>query len=44
MYFVTADKPEGPWIMPVRVNNPTQLSYGLRYDNSIFIDDDGKYW
>ncbi len=44
MYFVTADKPEGPWSMPVKVNNPTQLPYGLGYDNSIFIDDDGKWY
>jgi xylan 1,4-beta-xylosidase len=44
MYFVTADKPEGPWSMPTRVNNPTQLPYSLGYDNSIFIDDDGKWY
>jgi len=44
MYFVTADKPEGPWSMPVKVNNPSQLPYGLGYDNSIFIDDDGKWY
>ena len=44
MYFVTADKPEGPWSMPVKVKNPSQLSYGLGYDNSIFVDDDGKWY
>ena len=44
MCFVTADKPEGPWSMPTRVNNPTQLPYSLGYDNSIFIDDDGKWY
>jgi xylan 1,4-beta-xylosidase len=44
MYFVTADKPEGPWSIPTRVNNPTQLPYSLGYDNSIFIDDDGKWY
>lgn len=44
MYFVTADKPEGQWSMPTKVNNPTQLNYGLGYDNSIFIDDDGKWY
>lgn len=44
MYFVNADKPEGPWSTPVKVNNPTQLPYGLGYDNSIFIDDDGKWY
>jgi beta-xylosidase len=44
MYFVTADKPEGPWAMPVKVNNPSHLSYGLGYDNSVFIDDDLKWY
>ncbi|HLP05815.1 MAG TPA: family 43 glycosylhydrolase [Paludibacter sp.] len=44
MYFVTADKPDGTWSMPVRVNNPVQLPYGLGYDNSIFIDDNGKWY
>ena len=44
MYFVTANKPEGPWSMPVRVNNSSQLSFGLGYDNSIFIDEDGKWY
>ncbi len=44
MYFVTADKAEGPWSMPTRVNNPAQLPYTLGYDNSIFIDDDGKWY
>ena len=44
MHFVTADKPEGPWSMPTRVNNPSQLTFGLGYDNSIFIDDDGKWY
>ncbi|HJV31655.1 MAG TPA: family 43 glycosylhydrolase [Bacillales bacterium] len=44
MYFVTADKPEGPWTIPTKINNPSQLSYGLGYDNSIFIDDDGKWY
>src|ERR1035437_4646436 len=29
MYFVTADKPEGPWSMPTKVKNPSQLSYAL---------------
>ena len=28
--------------MPVKVNNPPQLPYKLGYDNSIFIDDNGK--
>jgi xylan 1,4-beta-xylosidase len=44
MYFVTADDPAGPWSEPVRVNNPSSLPYGLGYDNSIFIDDDGKWY
>jgi Beta-xylosidase len=44
MYFVTADKPEGPWSMPVKVNNPIQLPYGLGYDNSVFVDDNGKWY
>lgn len=44
MYFVKADKPEGPWSMPTKVNNPSNLPYGLGYDNSIFIDDDNKWY
>ncbi|MBN2009210.1 family 43 glycosylhydrolase [candidate division KSB1 bacterium] len=44
MYFVKADNPEGPWSLPVRVNNPTSLPYSLGYDNSIFIDDDNKWY
>jgi len=44
MYFVTANKPEGPWSEPVSINNPTQLPYGLGYDNSVFIDDNGKWY
>jgi len=44
MYFVKADKPEGPWSAPVKVNNPSTLSYGLGADNSIFIDDDNKWY
>jgi xylan 1,4-beta-xylosidase len=44
MYFVSADKPEGPWSVPVKVNNPSKLSYGLGYDNSVFIDDDLKWY
>jgi xylan 1,4-beta-xylosidase len=44
MRFVTADDPSGPWSDPVIVNNPPQLPYTLGYDNSIFIDDDGKWY
>ena len=44
MCFVKASKPEGPWSTPVRVSNPSSLSYGLGYDNSIFIDDNNKWY
>jgi len=44
MYFVTADKPEGPWSIPTLVNDPAQLPFKLGYDNSIFIDDGGKWY
>lgn len=44
MYFVKASDPKGPWSTPVKVNNPTTISYGLGYDNSIFIDDDNKWY
>jgi xylan 1,4-beta-xylosidase len=44
MYRVTANKPEGPWSEPEKISNPSQLSYGLGYDNSIFIDDDGRWY
>ncbi|MFH1195017.1 MAG: family 43 glycosylhydrolase [bacterium] len=44
MHFVTADQPEGPWSNPTMVKNPSQLPYTLGYDNSIFIDDDGKWY
>jgi beta-xylosidase len=44
MYFVTADKPEGTWSMPVKINNPPQLPFGLGYDNSVFNDDNGKWY
>ncbi|HCY40761.1 MAG TPA: glycoside hydrolase [Prolixibacteraceae bacterium] len=44
MYFVKADKPEGPWSAPTKVNNPSTLPYGLGYDNSIFIDDNNKWY
>lgn len=43
MYFVKAEKPEGPWSMPVRMKVPAGMS-GLGMDNSIFIDDDGKWY
>jgi xylan 1,4-beta-xylosidase len=44
MYFVTSDDPGGPWSDPVKVNNPASLPYTLGYDNSIFIDDDNKWY
>jgi xylan 1,4-beta-xylosidase len=44
MWFVTALKPEGPWSEPERVKDPPQLPYTLGYDNSIFIDDDDKWY
>ncbi|MCK4297307.1 MAG: family 43 glycosylhydrolase [Candidatus Marinimicrobia bacterium] len=44
MHFVKASDPKSPWSMPVRVNNPSTLPYGLGYDNSIFIDDGNKWY
>jgi xylan 1,4-beta-xylosidase len=44
MYYVTASDPKGPWSEPMRVNNPSTLSYGLAADNSIFIDDNNKWY
>jgi beta-xylosidase len=44
MYFTTANKPEGPWSLPTRVNDPPQLPFTLGYDNSIFIDDNNKWY
>ena len=43
MFFVTADKPEGPWSLPTVVKCPPSVP-GLGYDNSIFIDNDGKWY
>jgi xylan 1,4-beta-xylosidase len=43
MYFVTADDIRGPWSMPTAMNTPPSVP-GLGYDNSIFIDDDGKWY
>lgn len=40
-WFCKADSPAGPWSAPVQVkSNPTTGNLG--YDNSIFVDDDGK--
>ena len=44
MYFVKANDPKGPWSVPVRVNNPSSLTYALGYDNSIFIDGNNKWY
>jgi xylan 1,4-beta-xylosidase len=44
MYFVTADQPEGPWSAPTRMNVPASMPSGLGVDNSIFIDDDAKWY
>lgn len=44
MHFVKADDPKGPWSAPVRVTNPSTLPFSLGYDNSIFIDDDNKWY
>jgi xylan 1,4-beta-xylosidase len=44
MYFVKADDPKGPWSIPTQVTNPASLPYGLGYDNSIFIDENNKWY
>ena len=43
MYFTTADSITGEWTMPTQINCPPSVP-GLGYDNSIFIDDDGKWY
>lgn len=40
-WFSTASSPAGPWSAPVRVKENAQTG-PLGYDNSIFVDDDGK--
>lgn len=47
MYFVKAEKPEGPWSEPEVINVPSGLSsqgISLGVDNSIFIDDDNRWY
>lgn len=44
MHFVKASDPKGPWSTPVAMIKPSALPYELGYDNSIFIDDDGKWY
>ncbi|MGD8782489.1 MAG: family 43 glycosylhydrolase [Ignavibacteria bacterium] len=43
MYFVKADKPEGPWSTPTQIHVPSGMS-GLGVDNSIFIDEEIGKW
>ena len=43
MYFVKAESPEGPWGEPVQMNTLTELP-DFGQDNSIFIDEDGKWY
>lgn len=44
MYYVQAPDPKGPWSEPVRIADPKTLPYTMGYDNSVFIDDDGKWY
>ena len=37
-FYVTADKPEGPYSDPIRIDTPQGI------DPSLFFDDDGKVW
>jgi len=43
MYFVTAADPKRAWTLPTAMSCPPSVP-GLGYDNSIFIDDDGKWY
>ncbi len=43
MYYVKADAPEGPWIEPVELSVPAGIP-GLGRDNSIFINDDNRWY
>ena len=40
-WFCKANSPKGPWSAPVPVNTPAATG-PLGYDNSIFVDDNGK--
>lgn len=40
-WFSKADSPRGPWSKPVQVHSNPETG-NLGYDNSIFVDDDGK--
>ena len=44
MYYVQAPDPKGPWSDPVRLADPKTLPYSMGYDNSVFVDDDGKWY
>ena len=44
MYFVTAQRPEGPWSSPTLVQIPDGMPNGLGVDNSIFIDEETGKW
>jgi len=43
MYYVKADNPKGPWSTPTRIRVPAGIP-GLGQDNSIFIDDDKRWY
>ncbi len=43
MYYVKADDPKGPWSSPTSINVPAGIP-GLGQDNSIFIDDDNRWY
>lgn len=43
MYYVTSNRPEGPWSTPFRMNVPPEVP-GFGVDNSIFIDDDNRWF
>jgi xylan 1,4-beta-xylosidase len=44
MFYVQAPDPKGPWSDPVRLQDPKTLPYSMGYDNSVFVDDDGKWY
>jgi len=44
MYYIKTNDLKEPWSEPVKLNKPTTLSYSLGRDNSIFIDDNQKWY
>lgn len=40
-YFCKANSPAGPWSTPVKVKTTSTTGH-IGYDNSVFVDDDGK--